>query len=36
MKMSELGHEVSLYGQYILEREGKFIIEDGRGYATYV
>ncbi len=26
---------MSLYGQYILEREGKHIVEDERGFATY-
>lgn len=27
---------MSLYGEYILEREGKQIVEDDRGFATYV
>lgn len=27
---------MSLYGEYILEREGYSIIEDERGFATYV
>lgn len=26
---------MSLFGQYILEREGKKIVEDNRGFATY-
>lgn len=37
MKLSEQSVEgISNYGLYIYEREGKFIVEDARGYATYV
>lgn len=35
LKCSERSDSVSLYGQYLLEREGKFIVEDSRGFATY-
>lgn len=37
MRKSEVSAQgLSLHGQYILEREGKFIVEDERGYATYL
>jgi GNAT superfamily N-acetyltransferase len=37
MRKSEVSLEgISSYGLYIYEREGKFIVEDSRGYATYV
>jgi GNAT superfamily N-acetyltransferase len=37
MRKSEVSLEgISAYGLYIYEREGKFIVEDSRGFATYL
>ncbi len=37
MRKSEVSLDgISAYGLYINEREGKFIVEDTRGFATYL